>query len=141
MKTPERAHMPAKLWEKVKLSKNYPQALKQLNENLEFWPGHLVKKCKQRLTRLTQSLIRSRKLAKKEEYAFLYHVRIYKRNISQFTPFFFPPFFFFFFFLLSRSLFHSHCLFIKRYFANNILNTFIICFLKLFIHSFIFDLL
>ena len=30
MKTPERAHSPAKMWEKVKLSKNYAQALAQV---------------------------------------------------------------------------------------------------------------
>lgn len=32
MKTPERAHSPAKMWEKIKLSKNYAQALAQVSE-------------------------------------------------------------------------------------------------------------
>lgn len=30
MKTPERAHSPAKMWERKKLSKNYAQALAQV---------------------------------------------------------------------------------------------------------------
>lgn len=73
MKTAERAHMPARLWEKVKLSKNYSQAIKQVNENLEYWPRHLVQKCKQRATKLTQSLIRARRLAKSEQYFILFN--------------------------------------------------------------------
>jgi protein MAK16 len=32
MKTPERAHSPAKMWEKKKLSKNYAEALAQVNK-------------------------------------------------------------------------------------------------------------
>lgn len=66
MKTIERAHLPSKLWERVKLGNNYQSALAMIDERLKYWPKFLVHKCKQRLTRLTQVAIRTRRIAAEE---------------------------------------------------------------------------
>ncbi|KAK3308111.1 ribosomal L28e protein family-domain-containing protein [Chaetomium strumarium] len=66
IKTIERSHMPSKWWEKIKLSKNYQQALQQIEERLQYFPKFLIHKCKQRLTRLVQVATRMRRIAAEE---------------------------------------------------------------------------
>ena len=44
MKTIERSHFPAKLWEKVKLSRNFEKAMKQIDKHMIYWPKHMIYK-------------------------------------------------------------------------------------------------
>ncbi|AAZ12402.1 Ribosomal L28e protein family/Mak16 protein C-terminal region, putative [Trypanosoma equiperdum] len=62
VKTAERAHLPRRQWEKVRLDANFPRALAQIDEELQWWDQKLVNKVKARLLRLKQYLMRRRKM-------------------------------------------------------------------------------
>ncbi|KAJ2358472.1 MAK16-like protein [Coemansia erecta] len=68
LKTAERAHMPAKQWEKIELPRNYAEAVAIIDENMQYWPSWMINVCKQRLTKITQYLIRMRKLKLKSKH-------------------------------------------------------------------------
>lgn len=79
IKTIERAHLPNKWWEKIRLSSNYTKALQQVDERLIYWPKFLLHKCKQRLTRLTQVRVRTMRIAKDNE-------RLGEKLVSRMAP-------------------------------------------------------
>jgi len=75
MKTVERAHTPKNMWERIKLSRNFGEALQQIDANLQFWPNHMINRVKQRLTRIRQTLIRMRKLSLRDRQVALVPVK------------------------------------------------------------------
>lgn len=62
-KVVERSHYPRRLWEKTKLSKDMNKALEQISDQLLHWSEYVRHKCKARLIRIHQYLIRMRKMA------------------------------------------------------------------------------
>lgn len=67
IKTPERQHLPSRWWEKVELSEDYDEALKQIEENLQYWPERLLDRIRQRLTRLFQVKATEERLALQQD--------------------------------------------------------------------------
>jgi protein MAK16 len=71
IKTAERAHLPRRQWEKVKLDPSFPKALEQLDEELQWWDRRHVNKVKARLLRLKQYLMRKRKMMLEPQVEFV----------------------------------------------------------------------
>lgn len=71
LKSVERSHTPADMWQLIQLHDNYEAAFHQVSTALEHWPKFLVHKNKQRLTKITQYLIRTRKSAKSSRGRFV----------------------------------------------------------------------
>ncbi|EEQ82609.1 hypothetical protein NCER_100645 [Vairimorpha ceranae BRL01] len=54
IKEPERINTPNEQYEKIKLSKHYEEALKQIDKELEHWDKQIIHKCKQKHTKLVE---------------------------------------------------------------------------------------
>jgi protein MAK16 len=76
MKVVERSHFPSRLWEKVKLKKNMVEAVEQINVNLLHWDEFVRQKCKARLVRIHQYLLRMRKMELRGRFVNLFGSRI-----------------------------------------------------------------
>uniref|UniRef100_A0A0R3RSM3 Protein MAK16 homolog n=1 Tax=Elaeophora elaphi TaxID=1147741 RepID=A0A0R3RSM3_9BILA len=66
MKVIERSHYPRRLWERIKLARNMTQAVRQIDDALIHWSEYVRHKCKARLIRIHQYLIRMRKMSLRE---------------------------------------------------------------------------
>lgn len=66
-KEPERVNTPNKQYEKILLNEFYDKALLEIEELLTFWDPALVHKCKQKLGKLTQYLIRKHEIETNEQ--------------------------------------------------------------------------
>lgn len=81
IKEPERCNKPKMMYEQIKLSSDYNTALKEIEENLEFWDPKVIHKCKQRMTKLTEYHERIEYLKEhgKEEYT-VRKTKMYRRE-------------------------------------------------------------
>eukprot|EP00761_Pharyngomonas_kirbyi_P012798 gb/GECH01012825.1/.p1 GENE.gb/GECH01012825.1/~~gb/GECH01012825.1/.p1 ORF type:complete len:252 (+),score=74.13 gb/GECH01012825.1/:1-756(+) len=66
IKTPERQHTPRHQWQKVLLDDDFRTAMKQVNDRLAYWPHSMVAKCKARVARLREVILRKKRLEKQQ---------------------------------------------------------------------------
>ncbi|OEH79092.1 protein MAK16 homolog [Cyclospora cayetanensis] len=63
LKTVERAHLPSRLWERIKLSRNIPDAKKTIELHMRnVYPEHQIDRCKRRAIKLKNMIDRMRRL-------------------------------------------------------------------------------
>lgn len=83
-KTIERSHMPSKMWEKSELSADLTKAMEQISNKLAYWPSHILAKCKARYVKLTQMLIRMRRIELRPSMDIrLYHKKSERRDAAR----------------------------------------------------------
>jgi protein MAK16 len=63
----ERSHLPKELWRQILLPRNLKEATAKIDIELAYWPRAMRNRVKQRLVRLRQVQLRSRKLLQKRE--------------------------------------------------------------------------
>jgi len=68
IKTPERMHLPSKMWEKILLSDNYQQALQDIEHHMQWWDEQKITRVKKRFTKLHLVLRRMRKIRSKVQH-------------------------------------------------------------------------
>ncbi|KAF0984765.1 hypothetical protein FDP41_000664 [Naegleria fowleri] len=68
IKTPERMHLPSKMWEKILISDNYQQALKDIDYHLQWWDHQKINRVKKRFTKLYLVLRRMRQIRSKVQH-------------------------------------------------------------------------
>eukprot|EP00759_Apiculatamorpha_spiralis_P059114 PhF_6_TR9705/c1_g1_i1/m.14932/K14831/MAK16; protein MAK16 len=78
LKTAERAHTPLHMWEKVELSSDFKLALKTIDEHMLWWDKSYRLKCKQRVVRLTQMLLRRKRAVAMDDGTEM--VRVHKKE-------------------------------------------------------------
>lgn len=62
VKEPERVNLPMQTYERILLSADYDKAIEEIENILKYWHPSIIHKCKQRLGKLTQYLIRRHEL-------------------------------------------------------------------------------
>ena len=83
MKTVERMHLPAQLWQRIKLSEQLTAACKEIDSRLQYWPEFVKQKCKHRLVRIRQYLGRVRKMQKRKEMYIVESKKLRKRESNR----------------------------------------------------------